>query len=322
MENFGEFDLIERYFKRPVPSNILGVGDDCALLPLSLGHKLAISTDMLIEGRHFLPDADPFLLGHKSLAVNLSDLAAMGAKPVGCTLALSIPEIDHDWLKGFADGFHALTQQSGCHLIGGDTTRSLNGIAISVTVMGEVRRNHALRRDNAKLGDDIWVSGELGAAYIALLLLLGELPPDSKRLDLLQPYLHKPTARITLGSYLVGVANSAIDISDGFVQDLRHILKASSCGAEIQLDQLPVAKEIADMDQTLIQKAILSGGDAYELCFTAKPRRREQILALAKKSGTKVSRIGRITSDEQLIIIDAQGRIVENTQQGFDHFAV
>lgn len=322
MDKFGEFDLIERYFKQPVPSNKLGIGDDCALLPLSLGYKFAVSTDMLIEGRHFLPGTDPESLGHKALAVNLSDLAAMGARPVGCVLALGLPDIDHTWLEGFTRGFLGLSQASKCHLLGGDTTRSLNGITICVTVMGEVRRNHALRRDNARAGDDIWLSGELGGAYIALLLFLGELPADPRRLELLRHYMERPEPRLGLGNYLVGVANSAIDISDGLLQDLGHILKASSCGAEVYLDELPVAKDIADMDKQIVQTAVLSGGDAYELCFTAKPRRREQIMALAKKSGVKVSRIGTITKDHQLKIIDAQGQLVQYSQKGFDHFAV
>lgn len=322
MEKFGEFDLIERYFKRSVPSNILGMGDDCALLPLSLGHKLAISTDMLLEGRHFLPDTNPISLGHKALAVNLSDLAAMGAKPVACTLALGLPTIDHDWLTGFSSGFFALAEQANCHLIGGDTTRSLNGITISITVMGEVRKNHALRRDQAKIGDDIWLSGDLGAAYIALQFALGDLAPDPDRLALLKPYMEMPTPRISLGNYLAGVANAAIDISDGLLQDLGHILKASTCGAEIYFNKLPIAKEITDMDKNLVKTAILSGGDVYELCFTAKSRRREQILAIANKTNTKLSRIGTITKNQQYKIIDAQGQEMQYLQQGFDHFAV
>lgn len=322
MNKFGEFDLIEQYFKRPVPNSILGVGDDCALLPLTLGHKFAVSTDMLIEGRHFLPNTDPVSLGYKSLAVNLSDLAAMGAKPVGCTLALAIPEIDHDWLAGFASGFHDLSQTSKCYLIGGDTTRSLAGITISVTVIGEVRRNHALRRDNAKLGDDIWLSGDLGGAYIALQLALGNIAKDTKRYNLLKHYLEKPEPRLALGKNLVGVANSAIDISDGLLQDLGHILKSSSCGAEINLDKLPIANDIADMDKSLINEAILAGGDVYELCFTAKPRRREQIQAIAKKIGVPVHRIGTIVKGENCVVLDAQAQPVEFTQKGFDHFAI
>lgn len=322
MSQANEFDIIKQYFSWPAPANMLGVGDDCALLAPSLGCKMAVSTDMLIEGRHFLPDTDPQTLGHKALAVNLSDLAAMGAKPLACTLALALPAIDHSWLKGFASGFKALSQASNCALLGGDTTRSQTGITISITVMGEVRRNHALRRGNARHGDDIWVSGSLGGAYIALLLFQGRLPNHNNQLEQLRHYLELPQPRIALGSSLAGVANAAIDISDGLLQDLGHILTASSCGAEIYLDQLPLAPEIAGLDQTLRQNALLAGGDAYELCFTARPRRREQILALAQKLGIAVSLIGKIMAGDQCKIIDANGNQVQQELKGFDHFAV
>lgn len=322
MQAASEFDIIEQYFKRPVPDSMLGVGDDCALLHLSLGCRMAVSTDMLIEGRHFLPDTDPYNLGYKSLAVNLSDLAAMGAKPLACTLSLALPKINHDWLRGFAAGFHQLSQASNCPLVGGDTTRSLHDIVISVTVMGEVRRNHALRRDKAKAGDDIWVSGSLGAAYVALQLVLGQY--QSNQLDMadLLPYMEHPEPRLQLGCSLSGVANAAIDISDGLLQDLGHILTASNCGAVINYDQLPLHPKLHGLPADLRQNALLAGGDAYELCFTVRPRRAEQIQAIAQRIGIPVSRIGTITADDTCVVLDGSGNSMETPVRGFDHFAV
>lgn len=316
-----EFDVINHYFKVPAPAGILGVGDDCALLPLSLGCKLAVSTDMLIEGRHFLPDTDPSTLGHKALAVNLSDLAAMGAKPVGCTLSLALPEINHAWLSGFSASFHNLSKSSNCPLVGGDTTRSLSGITISVTVMGEVRRNHALRRSNARVGDDIWVTGSLGGAYIALLLFQQKIQNNTGLLDKLRHYMETPQARIALGVKLAGIANAAIDISDGLLQDLGHILEASSCGAEVWLDKLPLAPEISDINAEMRKTALLAGGDAYELCFTARPRRREQILALAEKCDLAITNIGTIIKNKECVVLNAAGNKIEHELKGFDHFA-
>ncbi|WP_345796098.1 thiamine-phosphate kinase [Castellaniella sp. MT123] len=321
MQPGGEFDLIARYFSRPAPDGMLGVGDDCALLSTAPGCELAVSTDMLVEGRHFFSDVDPRLLGHKSLAVNLSDLAAMGARPLACTLAISLPRIDPDWLQGFSEGFHALSAESGCALLGGDTTRSPMGVVISITVLGEVRRNQALRRDAARVGDDIWVSGTLGAADVALRLMQGRLPADAARLCAARPFLERPVPRLKLGRYLTGVAHAAIDISDGLLQDLGHILDASQCAAELWLDALPADPVLDGLDAAVRHDAILAGGDAYELCFTAPPRRREQIQTLSRQLNLPIARIGEIRRGAGVRVLDAGGQVLPIPHRGFDHFA-
>jgi len=316
-----EFDLIARYFDRPVPPGMLGVGDDCALLPLSPGCELAVSTDMLVQGQHFLSDVDPRSLGHKALAVNLSDLAAMGARPLACTLALSLPGIDHPWLQGFSDGFHALAEKSRCPLVGGDTTHNPDGIVISVTVMGEVRRAHALRRSGAREGDDIWLSGSLGAAYVALLLRQGYLPPDAARLQASCKAMDWPVPRLHLGRYLGSVAHAALDLSDGLLQDLGHILEQSHCGAELQLDALPADPSLEGLEEAVRREAILGGGDVYELCFTAPPLRREQIYALQQRLGVPLTRVGTIVRGAGVRVLDAHGDEIPITLRGFDHFS-
>lgn len=234
-----EFDLIQRYFTRITPSAVLGVGDDAALLRVGNGMELAVSTDMLVSGTHFLPDADPFLLGHKTLAVNLSDLAAMGAQPRWATLALSLPQADEAWLQKFSAGFFALADEQGVELIGGDTTRG--PLNLCVTIMGEVPQGAALRRSAAQLGDDIWVSGRLGDAALALMHLQGKVNLSATDFSLCALALHQPMPRVALGLALRGVAHSAIDISDGLLADLGHILECSKVGAEIQFDALPVS---------------------------------------------------------------------------------
>lgn len=314
-----EFDLIARYFSRPAPAACLGVGDDCALMPSAPGMQLAASTDLLIEGRHFFPDAEPRSLGHKALAVNLSDLAAMGAKPAACLLGLSLPEVRPDWLEAFADGFYALADAAGCPLVGGDTTRSPAGIVISVTVLGHVPAGRALRRDAALEGDDIWVSGTLGAADVALRLLTGELPLDPALLAATRAALEHPEPPLALGAALAGVAHAALDISDGLLQDLGHILHASACGARLEYPALPVAEALAGLPAALQRQAVLGGGDVYQLCFTAAEHRRDEILALARRHGTRVSRVGRITA-RGLQVLDDAGRPITPLPAGFDHF--
>lgn len=299
---------------------MLGVGDDCALLSVSHGFQMAISSDMLVEGQHFFGDVDPADLGHKALAVNLSDLAAMGARPLACTLALSIPRVDHDWLQAFSGGFHTLSRQAQCPLVGGDTTRNPAGVVISVTVMGEVRRNHALRRDAAKVGDDIWVTGHLGAAELALRMLQGRLPMDGARLAAARPTLERPTPRVRFGQRLAGIAHAALDISDGLLQDLSHILRASQCGAELLLDSVPAAPALNGLAPDLRQDIMLTGGDCYELCFTASPKRREQIQATARLQDLPVTRIGTVVRGDTLRVLTADGSALPFQQGGYDHF--
>ncbi|UAN00654.1 thiamine-phosphate kinase [Achromobacter mucicolens] len=315
-----EFDLIARYFTRAAPDGLLGVGDDCALFPVPPGEQVATSTDLLLEGRHFFPDVDPKSLGHKALAVNLSDLAAMGARPIGCVLGLALPRLDEPWLAAFAEGFHALAAAHGCPLVGGDTTRSAHDLAISVTVFGSVPPGQALRRDGARSGDDIWVSGELGAADVAYRLLDGQYPADAALLAATRGALEWPEPQVGLGTALRGIANAAIDLSDGLVQDLRHILAASRVGACLRFADLPMAPALAGLDTAPLQRALLGGGDVYQLCFTAPPSRRDAVLAAARKAGARVTRVGEILPQPGIAVLDPQGQPLADLPAGFDHF--
>ena len=321
-----EFDLIARYFTRPPKRAVLGVGDDCALLEPGLGMQLAISSDMLVEGRHFFANVNPAALGHKALAVNLSDLAACGATPVAFTLALALPRIDDAWLQGFSRGLLALADLHGCELIGGDTTQG--PLNICITVFGEVPRGQALLRSGAQVGDDIYVSGTLGDARLALEALQGhiELPPDvlaqtRRRLEL-------PTPRVALGTALRGVATSAIDISDGLAGDLGHILKASGVGARVNTEvtinlvaactRIHWATGIFDGQKQL--KTVFSGGDDYELAFTAPHSARQAVQAASTSSQTPVTRIGQIEQAPGLRLVDGHGQPVSGPFTSFDHF--
>lgn len=313
-----EFDLIRRYFTRPAPHAILGVGDDAALLRVAEGMELAVSTDMLVSGTHFFPDADPFLLGHKTLAVNLSDLAAMGASPRWATLALALPGVDEDWLRRFSEGFFALADQYGVELVGGDTTRgSLN---LSVTIMGEVPRGQALRRSGAAIGDDIWVSGTPGRAALGLAQLQGGITlPEKDCLSCLAA-LHQPQPRIALGLALRGIANSAIDISDGLLADLGHILEYSQAGAEIEFSAIPAIAPTG-VEDALFRHCVLSGGDDYELCFTASVARCDEIEAIAAMLQLPLTRIGRIGPGRSCTVRAADGSVMKTKDSGYDHFA-
>lgn len=316
----GEFDLIGRHFDWPAPPGILGVGDDCALVPLAPGHRLAVTTDLLIEGRHFFADVDPESLGHKSLAVNVSDLAAMGARPVGCVLGLSLPAVDDTWLAAFARGFRALSDATGCPLVGGDTTRSCAGVIISVTAMGEVPVETALKRSAAQAGDDIWVTGTLGGPHVALELLQGDLPADAALLDVLRPLLERPQPPVAFGAGLAGLAHAAIDISDGLLQDLGHILKASACAAEIDYPCLPAHSALTRLPEHDVQRALLNGGDVYQLCFTASPAARQAIKALALKVGVQACVVGRIQPGNGLVVLGSPVPVTADRISGFDHF--
>jgi thiamine-monophosphate kinase len=320
-----EFDLIAKYFTRPArPLNagsrtLLGVGDDCALLAPAAGMSLAISTDMLVEGRHFFAGADPFRLGHKALAVNLSDLAAMGAKPLAFTLALALPDADEAWLAPFAQGMFALADRYGCELIGGDTTKGPRNICI--TVFGEVETAQALRRDAAKDGDDIWVSGTIGDARLALAGHTKELRLDDDALSKASLRLNMPAPRVDLGLTLRGIAHAAIDISDGLLGDLGHILDASRLGASIDVDGLPVGRELAAHDRDLQRRFALAGGDDYELCFTAPSTQRDAVLAAGVATGIAVTRIGKIENKPGLRLTDGSGAPLDLSLTSFDHFA-
>lgn len=313
-----EFDLIAKYFTRPTPNAVLGVGDDCALLMPNPGMQVAISTDMLVSGTHFFPDADPKLLGHKSLAVNLSDLAAMGARPVAFTLALSLPAPDEAWLSAFAGGLLALADLHACELIGGDTTRgSLN---ICITVFGEVPEGKALRRDAACVGDDIWISGSLGEARLGLAGCRNEMMLDAATLSAAVMRLHQPMPRVALGIALRGLANAAIDISDGLAGDLGHILARSGVGATLNVDMLPIGNMLSEQPVDIQRRFALSGGDDYELCFTAPAAKRAGILNAANSTGKAVTRVGTIEAHLGLRLVDAGGNPLDLHASSFDHF--
>jgi len=316
-----EFDLIQRYFTAPAPAHMLGVGDDCALFSPPAGMQVATSTDLLVEGRHFFADVAPEALGHKALAVNLSDLAAMGAQPLGSLLALALPaaRAHHAWLAPFARGFLALAERSRCPLLGGDTTRSDAGLVISVTVFGAVAPGQALRRDAARAGEDVWVSGHLGAAAAALGLLQGRWH-DDKALAAVRGALERPEPALALGQRLRGLARAAIDISDGLLQDLGHVLTASGCGALLEEAALPVAPALRHWPRERIRAVALGGGDLYQLCFTAPPDARADVQAAGRATATLVTRIGHTTGEPGLTVLTASGQPLADPPSGFDHF--
>ena len=328
----GEFELIERFFKQPATGCVaLGIGDDCALLRPAPGMELAVSSDMLVEGRHFFADVDPAALGHKALAVNLSDLAACGAEPLAFTLALALPPEgarDESWLTAFAGGLRALAGAHGCPLAGGDTTAG--PLNICITVLGQVPVGQALRRDGARAGDELWVSGTLGDARLALLALRGEIALAPAQLAAARQRLERPTPRLALGRALRGIATSCIDLSDGLAGDVGHILKASGVGAWIDAgaacgliaaNVLPASREEGVFDLDFRRRAVLTGGDDYELAFTAPAAARPLVLAAARASATPVTRIGGITAGAGLTVVDAQGRTLPaGPFASFDHF--
>lgn len=321
----GEFELIRSFFQRPVRRSPLGVGDDCALLAPAPGMQLAVSTDMLVEGRHFLADVNPQLLGHKALAVNLSDLAASGAKPLAFTLALSMPRADANWCQAFAEGLFALADQHECELIGGDTTQG--PLNICITVFGEVPAGQALLRRGAQPGDDIWVSGSLGDARLALDALLRQhaLPPAV--LSQARQRLEQPTPRVALGMALRGIASSCLDISDGLLGDLGHILEASGVGARIDANitrNLLQARRhpmMAALAISRIDACTLAGGDDYELCFTAPSSAQAAVRDAAAQAGVPVTCIGRIEAERGVRVMTPGGQQLPLRFAGFDHFA-
>jgi len=323
----GEFELIARYFKRAPRRAVLGVGDDCALLQATAGMQWAVSSDMLVEGRHFLSTADPRQLGHKALAVNLSDLAACGAQPTAFTLALALPQVQEAWLAAFAAGLLALADETGCELVGGDTTQG--PLTISITVFGELPAGSGLLRSAAQAGDDLYVSGHLGDARLALEVFRGQIGLPAEVFRLARARMDSPTPRLALGQALRGVAHSAIDISDGLIGDLGHILHASGVGASIPLAPLPGLLACAALPgwaEAGVSEAqqlacVLAGGDDYELAFTAAPAQREAVALAAQRSQTPVTRIGCIDAQPGLRLLDVQGRALPpSNYRSFEHF--
>jgi thiamine-monophosphate kinase len=321
-----EFDLIRRYFTRATPGAELGVGDDAALLRVAPGMEMAVSSDMLLAGTHFFADADPFMLGHKSLAVNLSDLAAMGARPRWALLSLALPQPDEAWLQQFSAGFFSLADQHGVELVGGDTTRG--PLSLCVTIMGEVPQGAALRRSGAQAGDDIWVSGTLGDAALALAHLQGKVQLTEGEFAACAQRLHRPEPRVALGLVLRGIASSVIDVSDGLLADLGHILECSGVGAELDFAALPVSPVLGGhKSQPLGRHCVLAGGDDYELCFTAPVSQRGAVSAISQQLGLPLTRIGSIVSGTSDIlgrscsVRTEDGSIMNIMESGYDHFA-
>jgi len=338
-----EFDLIDRIRVRAHLRDdvILGIGDDAAILQVPADRQLVVATDTLNAGVHFPPDTAPADIGWKALAVNLSDLAAMAAEPAWCTLSLSLPQSDADWLEAFLDGFLDLAAQHHVALVGGDTTRG--PLSIGVTVHGLVEPGRALRRDGARAGDDIWVTGTLGDAAGALALLQRAsepvlasaceagpiLPADdvvdpqvARGLAGLRPRLDRPTPRVGIGRGLAGVANAAIDVSDGLLADLGHVCQGSGLAAEVEVDRLPWSSALIDgFDDARRRELQATGGDDYELCFTAESAMRERIEAIAVASAVPVTRIGRMVEGEGVHAIDRDGASWQPRQTGYVHFS-
>ena len=315
----GEFELIARHFTRPVRRAVMGVGDDCALLRVEPGMQLAVSSDMLVEGRHFLSTVAPERLGHKALAVNLSDLAACGAEPLAFTLALALPRGDDDFAAGLARGLFALADAHGAELVGGDTTAG--PLNLCLTVFGQVPPGQALLRSGARAGDELWVSGTLGDARLALEVFRGQLVLAGEAFEQVRRAMELPQPRVALGLALRGLASSAIDLSDGLVGDLGHVLRRSGVGAQVQLDALPRSAVLAAQSAALQQLCLLAGGDDYELLFTAPPAHRAGVLAAGRRAGVAVTRCGLITAGGGLQVLDHAGQVLTLPLSGFDHFA-
>ncbi len=318
-----EFELIRHYFTRRTRHAVLGVGDDAALVTVRRGCELVVAADMLVAGRHFFRNADPYRLGHKALAVNLSDMAAMGATPRWATLALALPRADARWLSEFSRGFMALARRYCVDLIGGDTTRG--PLNICVQILGEVPRAIALRRDGARAGDEIWVSGTLGDAALAVADCRRRIRLTRAERAHCTGILDRPQPRVALGIALRGIAHSAIDISDGLLADLGHICERSRVGAEIELAMLPVSSVVRrHLDGRVARDALLAGGDDYELCFTAGGAARAAVMRASQRAGITVTRIGRIVArtarGNRVVVRNHDGRALEVSHGGYDHF--
>jgi thiamine-monophosphate kinase len=318
----GEFELIERYFRPPVRRAALGGGDDCALLQPAPGQQMAVSTDLLVEGRHFLSTVAPERLGHKALAVNLSDLAACGAEPLAFTLALSLPRAEPSFLAPFARGMLELAEQHGIELVGGDTTAG--PLTIGITAMGQVPPGQALLRSGARAGDELWVSGCLGDARLALEVFRGRVELPGEAFGAVREAMERPQPRVALGLALRGIATAAIDLSDGLLGDLAHVRRRSGVGATLWLDALPRSAALAAQPVSVQRECLLAGGDDYELLFTAPASAAEAVRAAGVASGTPVTCVGRIepASEGMKVYAEAHGREPLDLAAfaSFDHF--
>jgi thiamine-monophosphate kinase len=329
-----EFELIKTFFDRgPARRATLGIGDDCALLDLAANETLAVSTDMLVEGRHFFSDVDPRSLAHKALAVNLSDLAAMGAQAMSFTLAMSLPRADPVWLKAFSQGLFELADRYECELIGGDTTQG--PLNLSITVLGRLPKGVALRRDGAQIGDDIWVSGQLGGPYFAVRERYAAMASTMAKAEAnpLKPYpahvpqacidkLERPEPRLALGLALRHLASSAIDISDGLLGEVGHLCERSRCGARLRVDQIPLIESLRHLPTEAWTELLLAGGDEYELCFTAATENRSHIRRLAQDLGLPLSIVGEMSAGGEVALVDQDDRPVSFRGQAHQHFVI
>lgn len=314
----GEFELIHKYLTRAPRRAALGVGDDCALLDVAAGQRLAVSSDMLVEGRHFLSTLAPERLGHKALAVNLSDLAACGAEPLAFTLALAMPRADEAFIAPFARGLFALADAHAIELVGGDTTAG--PLNLCITVFGQVPPAQALLRSGARPGDDLWVSGELGDARLALEVFRGSVSLAGDDFERVRRAMELPQPRVALGIALRGIAASAIDLSDGLVGDLGHVMRRSGVGALIDVDALPRSAVLAAQPQPVQHECLLAGGDDYELLFSAAVTRRAEVQAAGARAQVALTRIGSIERGSALRVVDGHGAPVAAAWRGFDHF--
>lgn len=315
-----EFELIDRYFSRPTGDARLGVGDDAALVEPAAGHDLVVTTDTIVSGVHFLPDVEPSSLGHKALAVNLSDLAAMGARPRWALLAIAVPKADDAWLSAFAEGFHDLCRRHGVTLIGGDTTRG--PLAITVTALGEVASGSALRRDGARVGDELWVSGQIGSAALAMRHMHGDVRLKGNGLEACMARLEMPIPRVELGRALVDVASSAIDVSDGLVADAGHTCARSGVAMEITYADVPSISEVTHLKgDRVVREAMLTGGDDYELLFTVPAGAAVQMDSISARLGLALTRIGRVVAGEGVRVLDESGEVIAVDIGGYEHFA-
>ncbi len=320
--SLSEFELISEYFSNQTSVRedvLLGVGDDCALLQTPAGMELAVTSDTLVEGIHFQKGTDPEALGHKSLAVNLSDLAAMGAEPAWVTLALTLPQTDQEWLKAFSHGFSSLAAKYNVALVGGDTTRG--PLSITVTAHGFVKPGAALRRSGARVGDLIFITGSLGDAALVLLHRQGGYSVDSG-LAALEQRLDRPQPRLVAGCSLVGIASSAIDISDGLVSDLGHICEMSGVGARLLLDQIPISPYVEGyLQQGGDWSTVIAGGDDYELCFTVPSEKIGLLDQIGPDLDCDLTQIGEIVSVPVISCIMSDGTILDNPGSGYQHFS-
>jgi thiamine-monophosphate kinase len=324
-DTLSEFGLIARFFTRTPrdPAVRLGVGDDAALVVPAPGCETVLAVDMMVEGRHFLPGTDPYCLGHKILAVNLSDIAAMGARPRFALLAGALPDADPVWLDAFSRGLFDLADAHGVELVGGDTTRGPRNLCL--TIVGEVPAGTALTRHGARPGDDVWVSGTLGDAMLGLAAIQGRTALDAAALAHAQARLERPTPRLALGDRLRGVASAALDVSDGLTGDLGHILERSNVGARIEVVALPrspaLEAKLQGPERALALGCLVAGGDDYELLFTAPNRERERVAAIGREAGVPLARIGKITPEPGLVLRDEHRQPMTAIPGAFDHFA-